>query len=333
MAGHRVLLFGASGFLGRAVGAALDRDQRVGTVIRAGRPQSGQTQPGQTQPGQTQPGQTQSGQAQPGQRPDVGWVSHDLLTAGPGELAALVRRARPDAVISCAGRLSGDTVQLTEMNVLVTARLIEAVASQAPTARLVVLGSAAEYGPAPHGRLIAEDSPARPAAAYGITRLASTQLVDQAARDERLDAIVLRVFNPIGPRVPPENMLGRAVAAMRAALRTGADAIVLGPLGAYRDFVDVRDVAAAVAAAALAEQAKERVLNVGSGRAVLCRDLVRLLAEIAGFTGRLVETRPPPDRSSSVDWSAADVSRIERALGWVPVHDLRTSVEASWRCA
>ncbi len=304
MADRRVLLFGASGFIGSEIGAALDRDPRVGTVIRVGRSRAG--------------------------RPEGGWLSHDLLAAGTDELAALIRGARPDAVINCVGRLSGDTVQLAEMNVLVTARMIEAVASAAPQARLVMLGSAAEYGPAPYGRLIGEDDPADPTSAYGVTRLASTQLVRLAARDERLDATVLRVFNPVGPRVPPETLLGRAVAGLRAALGKGGNTVALGPLGAYRDFVDVRDVATAVTAAALAEQVKEPVLNVGSGRPVLCRELVGMLAEVAGFTGTVAESHPPPDRSNLVDWSVADISRIQRSLGWTPGYDLRLSVAASW---
>jgi nucleoside-diphosphate-sugar epimerase len=306
MTGRRVLLFGASGFIGRAVGAALEREPRVATVIRVSRPQDG--------------------------RPQAGWVSHDLIAAGPDELAALIRAAQPDVVVNCVGRLAGDAVQLTEANVLVTARLIEAVARTAPAARVVLLGSAAEYGPAPHGRPIGEDDPTRPVAAYGVTRLASTQLVQLAARDKRVDAIALRVFNPVGPRVPPENLLGRAMAVIQAALSAGEDGVTLGPLGAYRDFVDVRDVATAVTAAAVADHLEERVLNVGSGRPVRCRELVRLLAEVAGFAGEVIETTVPPDRSSLVDWSVADVSRIQRALHWRPAHALRASVEASWRC-
>jgi nucleoside-diphosphate-sugar epimerase len=302
MAGRRVLLFGASGFLGRAVGAALDCEPRVDTVIRSGR----------------------TG------RLGEGWVNHDLIAGDPDELAALIRNTQPDAVINCVGRLSGNVVQLTETNVLVTAHMIEIVAREAPTARLVILGSAAEYGPTPYGRLVGEDDPVNPVAMYGVTRLASTRLVQLAARDKRLDAVVLRIFNPIGPHVPHENVLGRAIAGMQTALNKGEDSIVLGPLDAYRDFVDVRDVAAAITAAALADQVEEPVLNVGSGRPVLCRELVATLAEVAGFTGTVAESSRSPDRSSLVDWSVADVSRIQRALAWKPTHDLRASVEASW---
>src|SRR5262249_53834376 len=200
--------------------------------------------------------------------PGGAWISHDLLTAGTDELAALLRSTRPDAVINCVGRLSGDTVQLVEANVLITARMIEAVSRATPGARLVVLGSAAEYGQTPYGARVDEDHPAGPIAPYGVTRLASTQLVLLAASAQQLDAVVLRVFNPIGPGVPPENLLGRAAAALRMALEGGKDTVVLGPLGAYRDLVDVRDVATAITAAALADQVKDRVLNVGTGRPV-----------------------------------------------------------------
>jgi len=306
MAGRRVLLFGASGFLGRQAGAALDRDPRAGQVIRVRRQRT--------------------------DHPGAGWISHDLA-AGADELAALIRSVRPDVVVNCAGRLAGDTVRLVEANVLVTACMIEAVAREAPAARLVVLGSAAEYGPTPYGCHVDEDYPAGPIAPYGVTRLASTQLVLLAVNGQRLDAAVLRVFNPIGPGIPPENLLGRAAASMRTARKGGHDTVLLGPLGAYRDFVDVRDVATAITMAALADQVKEPVLNVGSGRPVRCREAVSLMAEVAGFTGRVVETDPPPGRSRSVDWSAADLGRIERSLGWVPRYDLRASVTAIWRAS
>jgi nucleoside-diphosphate-sugar epimerase len=301
---RRVLLFGASGFIGSQVGAALEEDPRVSTVIRASRRPS---------------------------EPDATWISHDLLMAGTDQLAMLIRGIEPDAVINCVGRLSGDSAELVESNVLITAHMIEAVTRAAPGARLVVLGSAAEYGPTPHGCRVDEDYPARPVAPYGVTRLASTQLVLLAHARQQLDGVALRVFNPVGPGVPPENLLGRAAVGIRSALDAGTDTVTLGPLGAYRDFIDVRDVATAIAGAALAEQVPDRVLNVGSGRPVQCREAVALMAATAGFTGRFAEANPAPSRSGSVDWSAADISRIERSLGWTPRYDLRDSMAATWR--
>jgi nucleoside-diphosphate-sugar epimerase len=300
----RVLLLGASGFLGSQIAAALRADERVGDLLCAGRTPAG---------------------------PD--WIRHDLVRDPPGALTEVLRETRPAVVVNAAGRLSGSTEECVQANVVATARLLDAVGEAVPGGRLVVLGSAAEYGVVPRGRAVAEDAPTRPVGTYGVTRLASTQLVQLAAEQGRVDAVALRVFNPVGPGVPTENVVGRAAEAMAMALARGDDHIVLGPLDAYRDFVDVRDVATAVAAAGLADRPVPPVLNVGSGRAVTVRRAVEVLAEVAGFSGRIRQTAAAPARSRGVDWIAADLSRIRQALRWSPRHPLEETLRAVWQQA
>lgn len=298
-----VLLFGASGYLGRAAHEELHA--RGARVVRVSRtvPQ------------------------------EDGWVRHDLVRSSSGELVGLLRSVRPDVVVNCTGLLDGTTSDLVSANVTPTAALLDAIPQAVPDARLVVLGSAAEYGRVREGSAVAEDAAANPVSAYGITKLASTLLVRDAVAAGRLDAVALRVFNPIGPALPAGTVLGKAAQAMRAASREGDDStdITLGPLGSYRDFVDVTDVASAIADAALAPALHEPVLNVGSGQAVAVRHVVAMLAEVAGFRGRVRETAPVQSRSGAVTWIAADTSRAHRALGWSPHHDLADSVRALWQ--
>ncbi|MEV6801563.1 NAD(P)-dependent oxidoreductase [Micromonospora rifamycinica] len=290
----RVLLFGASGFIGGHARDALAADPRVTEVICPGR------------------------------------ATYDLLDGDVAGLAALLREVAPDAVVSCVGALTGSAGQLVTANTLVAAKLLEATAEAAPQARLVRLGSAGEYGPLPQRVPVTEELPARPVSAYGVSHLAGTRLFQLAGEAGQVDAVSLRVFNPIGPGMSQENLLGRAAARIRAALAEGATEITLGPLSAYRDFVDVRDLAALIAAATLASTLRHRVVNAGSGRAVTARQAVGLLADAAGYDGAIHEVGVGPQRSQAVDWIQADIGRARDELGWSPVRDLATSVKDIW---
>ncbi|MFD6665822.1 NAD-dependent epimerase/dehydratase family protein [Micromonospora chalcea] len=252
----------------------------------------------------------------------------DLVAAAPETLRALLDTVRPDAVVNCAGAVSGAADDLVRANTLAAAKLVDAVADAAPRARLVRLGSAAEYGSVRFGAAAAEDHPPAPVSAYGVSQAAATRLVELAVAAGRVDAVVLRVFNPVGPGMPRTTLLGR-VAALLSGLAPGED-LRTGPLDAYRDFVDVRDVAAAVRRAVTVTAPRARVLNVASGRAVPVRDAVHLLISVAGRPVRVREDRPPSPRSADVGWVRADVGRAASVLGWTPEHDLHDSVGALW---
>jgi nucleoside-diphosphate-sugar epimerase len=288
---RRVLLFGSSGFIGGRVRAVLAADDRIGEVLCPGRDR------------------------------------HDLVRGDVAGLTALIADAAPDAVVCCVGALTGSAEDLVRANTLVAAKLLDAVAEAAPRARLVRLGSAGEYGVVPHGRSVAEDDRPEPVGAYGVSHLAGTRLFALAGE---VDAVSVRVFNPIGAGQPAENVLGRAALRLREALATGSSEITLGPLGAYRDFVDVYDVAALVRAIVLAPEVAGRIYNAGSGRAVTVREAVGLLAGQAGWTGTIHEAGTGPQRSAAVDWIRADVSRAARDLGWGPAQELGTSIKDIW---
>lgn len=288
------LLFGASGFIGRHVRLALEQHRRTPRVTCLGRDQC------------------------------------DLLATDVEGLAAVVRELTPDVVINCTGRLDGSASELIGANTLVTAKLIEAAAAVDPSVRLIRLGSAGEYGRVPHGRSVVEDDPAEPVSVYGVSQLTATRLLELATSAGRVDGVTLRVFNPIGPGLPVQTLLGRAASRLRDATVDHAGAMTLGPLSSHRDFVDVRDVGSAVAGAAFAPRLPASVINVGSGQAVTAREAVFLLAEAAGFTGEVREEDAPQVRSASVDWMCADITRAAETLRWRPTYELADSIKAIW---
>jgi nucleoside-diphosphate-sugar epimerase len=243
----------------------------------------------------------------------------------PHAFAEVLHTVRPAAVLNCSGAVSGSPAALVDGNVLAVSEIVNAVRSH--PCRLVHLGSAAEYGAVPPGVPVTEGAAPNPVGAYGVTKLAGTSLVLGLP-----DAVVLRVFNPIGPGSPPSSLLGRIAAQL--ALHGHAEGglrprtvIRVGGLGTVRDFVDVRDVADAVLAAAGAEVTG--VLNVGSGHATLTRDLVdELIGLVPG--AELLEEGGGSERSGGVPWQQADLGAIGAALGWRPAHQLSDTLKDLW---
>jgi nucleoside-diphosphate-sugar epimerase len=263
-----------------------------------------------------------------------GWPGHahaDLAEDPPATIAALIDEVAPDAVVNCAGATSGDPAQLLAANVTGVYNLAKAMLLARSPARLVHLGSAAEYGPATPGVPLTEQSVPRPVAPYGATKLAGTQLVDLAVA-AGLDAVVLRVFNPVGPGAPAGSLPGRLAAELRRAMRDGGD-IHLGPTDAMRDFVDVRDVADAAIAAASVPALRHRVLNIGTGRAVPARALVSQMLAISGWTGEVCEDSAGSPRTPDVSWQQADITCAAEDLGWKPCRDLTASLAALWEAS
>jgi nucleoside-diphosphate-sugar epimerase len=246
----------------------------------------------------------------------------------------------PRVVVNCAGATYGSPRTLTRCNTVAVATVCEAVRRSHEPARLVHVGSAAEYGPAPIGTPIPESAEPRPVGTYGVTKLAGTELVLSSG----LDAVVLRVFDAVGPGVPSGSLIGRLSEGLRRALERGESQVRTADLSAVRDFVDVRDVARAVQSAAVS--AATGVINVGSGTGVRVRDAAQLLVRASGFEGRLleeprpavaapsaggetppVEQRPLPE---PVLWRQADVRTARERLGWRPRVPLEESLADIW---
>jgi nucleoside-diphosphate-sugar epimerase len=249
---------------------------------------------------------------------------------GPNAFERVLEAIQPSAIVNCIGATAGSRDEFLAANVGVVSRLLEVVGLETcPNQRLVQLGSAAEFGAVEFGAGISPTAPTNPVNGYGATKLEATRLVAQA-RERGVQGVVLRLFNPLGPGLPDSSLPGRAVARIRNALEHHERAIRFGSLRASRDFVDVRDVVDALIAAATLETTPPPILNLGSGTATSARELVRTLAQIAGYDGQILEDDTGSPRAGEIAWQRADVSLTVSSLGWEPRRGLRESLEWMW---
>lgn len=194
-------------------------------------------------------------------------------------LSALFARERPSVIYHAAGTTDmTDLTALYEANVCYAARLLQAAEASAPDATVLLVGSAAEYGPPqrPNG-VVNEQDPCHPVSAYGISKLSQTHH-GLAAAARGMKVVIARLFNPIGPFAPPTSALAAFARQLGAAPARGG-VLTTGPLHAIRDFTHIGETARALVDLSGCRRAHGLAVNVCSGHGRSLSEMVeRLLA-------------------------------------------------------
>ena len=136
-------------------------------------------------------------------------------------------------------------------------------------------------------------------------------------RAYRIPTVALRFFNVYGPRQALSNPYTGVLAIFASRLMNGRAPLVFEDGRQRRDFVSVHDVARACAKALEVPDAKDRVLNVGSGHSYSVEEIARAVAKAVGRTDIAPEiTRKY--RVGDVRHCFADVALAREVLGWAP---------------
>ncbi|MBV1939059.1 NAD-dependent epimerase/dehydratase family protein [Streptomyces sp. BV286] len=165
--------------------------------------------------------------------------------------------------------------------------------------------------------LVGEDAPVDPRNVYATTKLAQEHLAAAWARSTDGSAISLRYHNVYGPGMPRDTPYAGVASFFRSALARGEAPRVFEDGGQRRDFVHVRDVAAAnVAALEAGPRAGSLVAyNTGSGEPHTVGEMAQALASAYGGPEPVVTGEY---RLGDVRHITADSARLRGELAWKP---------------
>jgi dTDP-L-rhamnose 4-epimerase len=166
--------------------------------------------------------------------------------------------------------------------------------------------------------LVDERAPLDPRNAYATSKVAQEFYAANWARVTGGTVAALRYHNVYGPGMPRDTPYAGVAAIFTSALRNGQAPQVFEDGRQRRDFVHVRDVAAATVLACGTHAAGVRASNVGSGTP-------RSVGERAAALARALPGPPPVVtahyRLGDVRHITADSSRLRGELGWRPQVD------------
>jgi UDP-glucose 4-epimerase len=243
-------------------------------------------------------------------------------------VAAVFEAARPQTVFHLAAQIDvrhsvTSPADDAQTNVIGTINVLEA-ARAAGVLRLVNTSTGGGlYGdtevlPTP------EDSPIRPLAPYGQSKLCAEGYCALYTRLHGLSTVSLRYGNVYGPRQDVHGEAG-VVAIFCGHLIDGTAPTVFGDGGQTRDWVDVADVVSANLLAADADLTGP--VNIGHGRETPVIAILDALREAAPDRP-LVDPVFVSERPGEVRRSCLDVTRAREELGWEARVSLRDGLRA-----
>jgi dTDP-L-rhamnose 4-epimerase len=277
----------------------------------------------------------------------------------------VVRRALAgiDVVYHFAARVGStasmrELAEYTSVNVVGTAVLLEALADH-PVERLVVASSMCVYGEGlyrdDHGHLhdrvhrtarrlaagqwnpatddgrvltpmpTPEHKPTSPSSVYALSKYDQERMCLVVGEAHGIPTVALRLFNVYGPR-----HVSGVLSSFASRLLGGSSPIIYEDGYQQRDFVHVRDVAAACRLALEAPIAVGGVFNIASGRAITIREVAKRMGQVLGR--EITPTITRQHRAGDVRHCTADITQARRALGYAPRIDFDAGLRelAAW---
>ncbi|MDA0812470.1 MAG: NAD-dependent epimerase/dehydratase family protein [Verrucomicrobia bacterium] len=238
--------------------------------------------------------------------------------SAPGAVASIVERYHPDTIIHLAALVSvprGETEPGLNyrLNVQATHEVCEA-ARRHQVPRIVFASSAAVYGECAELPL-AESAPTIPVSQYGYAKRISEQLLEGYRASYGIETVCFRYFNVYGPRQDPASPYSGVVSIFSDRFRVGQPVTIYGDGTQSRDFVYVGDVAMANALAATSETPIYGTFNCCTGESTSLLDLIAVLDR--RFPGA-PKPEHHPERAGDIKHSLGDPTAIQSALKFAP---------------
>jgi len=215
--------------------------------------------------------------------------------------------------------------EYNQVNVGGTVTLMEAM-RDVGVRRVIFISSGAVYGNQSQ-QPVNETAPTDPRSPYAVSKLAAEFYVQTIGRLWGIESVCLRVFNAYGPgqHLPPVH--APVIPYFLRQAHQNGTLVIHGDGSQTRDYVYVDDVVQGMVAAATAPDIDRLTINIGSGREVSVRELVRMVSSVTGNEPEVVYN---PRNDGGPVRMCSDISLARKKLGYLPTIPLEDGLKMTF---
>ena len=184
--------------------------------------------------------------------------------------------------------------------------------------RAVFAGTCAEYE-WKFSKYIENKTPLNPTTLYGICKHSLQTILGAYSRETQLSSAWGRIFFLFGPEEHPDRLVSSVISSLLK-----GDTAPCSKGNQLRDFLYVEDVASAFVS--ILESDVEGPINIGSGKAVTVKDLVRKISKKLKKCD-LISFGDLPTSPDDPKKLVADITKLTKVVGWTQKYDLDAGIQ------
>jgi nucleoside-diphosphate-sugar epimerase len=250
---------------------------------------------------------------------NVTWFTGDIRNYD--DIASAFAIFRPEAVIHLVTyyaimHRADEIGVMLDTNVKGTVNLLEASKEYGGVQLFVNTSSTQVYEPKP--RRLTEEDAIRAQSLYAVTKRNAEEACSFYADSFGLPCVTLRLFPPYGPGDQERRLIPYVIGCI---LKNSPPNLTTGRQ--EWDFVYVDDIVSAFLTVLRSFSFKEghRVYNIGTGQPISVRTIVEKIRKNLNSDIDL-PWGSVPHRANEVWYNSADISRVEKELGWKPATEI-----------
>lgn len=223
----------------------------------------------------------------------------------------LIYSIKPDKIYHLAGTFTNDYMKDYYGNVLSTKNILNSIKIIQPNCRIMLIGSASEYGFIKKQGALTENQELNPVSFYGLSKVFQTKLMRLYYNLYKLDIVMARPFNIYGKGASTKLFSGRLFKQIERYKKGEISKIKLGNLDNMRDYISIESASEQFIIVMNNGKSGE-IYNVGNGFPIKTKDLLKIILKSYGLGLNTVESSNLSRESFDPKEIYADVSKLNK---------------------